>query len=150
MRDPNPTPADAPSGPNPPYDDLKKLRRDLRVTRIFCAVSSLLTLLLLAFGSVFYLTVREIQAEAEPIVQQLSYLNIPEVNRALEQFNDTVENVNWPEISQSLEDFDVDAFNNVLQDLDTEELSKALKNLNTAIENLERLGETLGKLPSLF
>lgn len=130
--------------------DIAKLSRELRATRIFCMISSLLTALVL-IGSIFFLlAIREARAEAEPVMQQIVALDVEGFNLALEQLNTTLESVDWEQVSQTIEQLDVDALNTAIENLDTAELSKALENLNNAVDALDSLGQVFSRFTSLF
>lgn len=133
-----------------PQTDLAKLSRELRTTRIFCMISSILTVLVLAGGTVFFLALRETRADAEPVIRQIVALDIEGFNLALEQLNTTLESVDWEQVSLAIEQLDVDALNTAIENLDTAELSKALENLNNAVDALEQLGQIFSRFTSFF
>lgn len=116
-----------------------KLTRELHVTRFFCILSSLFTLILLIGGFYFFRSLEPFYTLAEdvqPVLQQFSQLDIDAFNQALSQLD-------IEEIQSTLEQIDTDAINSVLNNLDAEELSEALKNLNDATETLHNLSERL-------
>lgn len=131
---------------NSQQTDLEKLSRELHITRIFCMLSSFLTILVLIGGVFFFMALRQVRAEAEPIIQQISALDVESFNETLAQ----VDSVDWAGVSQTIEQLDVDALNRALGGLDTEELSKAMENLNRAVETLERVGEAFSRFTSFF
>ena len=133
-----------------PQTDMAKLSRELRVTRIFCMISSILTVLVLIGGIFFFAALREARADAEPVIQQIVALDIEGFNLALEQLNMTLESVDWEQVSLAIEQLDIDALNTAIENLDTAELSEALENLNNAVDALEKLGQVLGRFTSLF
>lgn len=130
--------------------DMAKLSRELRVTRIFCMISSILTGLVLAGGTFFFVALREARTDAEPVIQQIVALDIEGFNLALEQLNMTLESVDWEQVSQAIGELDVEALNTAIENLDTAELSKALENLNNAVDALEQLGQVFSRLTSFF
>lgn len=130
--------------------DMAKLSRELRITRIFCIISSLLTAVALVGGIFLFAAFRQARTDAEPVIQQIVALDIEGFNLALEQLNTTLENVDWEQVSQAIEQLDVDALNTAIENLDTAELSKALENLNNAVDALEQLGQIFSRLTSLF
>lgn len=102
--------------------NMRQLAKELRLTRVFCAVSSLLTLCLLIGGILFFCKLQPVVSfiqEAQPVMEQLSKL-------------------------------DVEAVNTALQGLDTEELSEAASNMNKAAETLESWGEKLSSFTDFF
>lgn len=133
-----------------PQTDMAKLSRELRATRIFCMISSILTVLVLTGGIFFFFALREARADAEPVMQQIVALDIEGLNLALEQLNTTLESVDWEQVSQTIEQLDVDALNTAIENLDTAELSKALENLNNAVNALEQLGQIFSRFTSFF
>ena len=128
----------------------EKLAKELRATRIFCIISSLLTVCLLAGGFFVWNKVQPVISvlqEAKPVMEQLSELDVEEMNRTLEQVNVTLESVDWQQVSEALGELDVDAINEAVEGLDTEELTKAVENLNKVVSVLEKWGN---KWSSLF
>ncbi len=126
--------------------DVKQLTKELRVTRIFCVVSSMLTVCLLVGGIFLFMNLQPIFTflqEAQPVMEQMAALDVEEVNHTLEQVNVTLESVDWQMVSESLGELDVEAINAAIEGLDTEELTKAIENLNKTAEMLESLGEKL-------
>lgn len=102
--------------------DMRQLRKDMRLTRVFCAVSSLLTLCLLAGGILLFCKVQPVVSvlqEAQPAIEKLSQL-------------------------------DVEAINTAMEELDTKELSEAVTNMNKAAETLEIWGEKLSSFSGFF
>lgn len=100
----------------------KQLIKELRMTRIFCIISSLLTVGLLVGGFLVWDRVQPVISvlqEAQPVMEQLS---------------------------QSLKELDVDAINEAVAGLDTEELTKAIENLNKVASTLEKWGNTWNSL----
>lgn len=136
---------------------LEKLRKELRTTRIFCAISSVLTILLLVGGCFVVGMARDyvgkVQVYVEeltPVIQELSKLDVEEFNLTMENVNASLQSVDWEQVSVSLDKLDVEAINETIEDLDTEELTEALKNLNDASDKLRAIGEKMASFPSLF
>ena len=129
---------------------LNQLRKELRRTRIFCGISSLLTLLLLVGGFLIVTKAQSSVAEITPVVEELEQLDVEEFNRTAANVNATLESVDWEKLSVTLSELDVEALNDAIADLDTEELSEALKNLNDAADTIEGLNEKLEPLTSMF
>lgn len=118
-------------------NSIYKLTKELRITRFFCILSSLLTLFLLIGGffifrslEPFYHLVQDVQ----PVLQQFSQLDI-------ESFNQVLSQIDVEGIQSILEQIDTDAINSTLQGLDIEEFSTTLKNLNDITEVLRSLSE---------
>ena len=146
-------------------ESLLSLKKELIVTRIFCIISSILTIALLSGGIIVYVQMKPVFQVVEktgPVIEELSELDTESVNLTLEQINTTLGSVNWQEVSNAIEDvdwknvsdtigkLDVEAFNNAVEDLDTKELSKAIERLNGVIDTLEGWGEKLGSIKGLF
>ena len=102
--------------------NMKQLKKELRLTRVFCAISSLLTLCLLVGGILLFCRLQPVVVflqDAKPVMEQLSQL-------------------------------DVEAVNTALEGLDTETLSEAASNMNKAAETLETWGEKLSSFSDFF
>ena len=93
----------------------EKLIKELKITRIFCVISCLLTVGLLVGG---FLVFKQVQ----PMFQM-----VEKIGPAMEQ----------------LMGLDVEAFNDAIQGLDTEAISKAVENLNKASETMEKFGNVI-------
>ncbi len=145
--------------------NLEQLKKELRATRIFCIISSILTCALLIGGIYVYGQMRPVLGVVEqmgPVAEELKGLDIDSVNATLEQVNTTLGSVNWQEVSDAvgnvdwkgvsdtISELDVEAFNDAVEDLDTEELSKAIERLNGIIDVLEGWSEKFGSLTGLF
>lgn len=146
-------------------NSLEQLKKELRTTRIFCLISSILTGMLLVGGILIYTQIKpilDVVKDATPIVNELAKLDINSVNTTLEQVSGTLESVDWEgvstavgsvewqEVSETISGIDVEAFNKAVEDLDTQELSKAIERLNSVIDALEDWGEKLGSIKGLF
>lgn len=131
---------------------LNSLRKELRLTRVFCLISSILTVCLLI--SVIFLVNRlqpvyQFMEDTQPVLARIAELDTAAVN-TLEQLNVAVGDVDWEQLSGSLGKLDVDAINEALENLDTEELTITLKNLNDAVDTLKNIGDKLSSLPAVF
>ena len=146
-------------------NSLEQLKKELRTTRIFCLISSILTGMLLVGGILIYTQIKpvlDVVKDATPIVNELAKLDINSVNTTLEQVSGTLESVDWEgvstavgsvewqEVSETISGIDAEAFNKAVEDLDTKELSKAIERLNSVIDALEDWGEKLGSIKGLF
>lgn len=156
---------------------LEKLRKELRVTRIFCVISSLLTGALLAGGIFLYGQIKpifQLVEDTKPVIEELAELDIDSVNLTLEQISytlgtvdwqqvsdavgsvdwqqasDAIGSVDWKKVSESLSELDVDSINDAIEGLDTKEISKAVEKLNDVVEVLEGWGEKLGSFSGWF
>lgn len=134
-------------------DKLELLRKELRITRIFCILSSVLTVCLLV-GIILLLgmmkPVYKFMEEAEPVLVQASKLDVETFNDTLGQMQEAFGKVDWEQLSDSLNSLDVDAINNALEGLDMEEFSRSMTNLNDVIETLRDLGAKFNALSSVF
>ena len=116
----------------------RQLMKELKFTRIICMILSVLTLCLLAGGLFLYGKVRKLAEICEPVVEQVSQLNVESLNKTLEHVNVSMETVDWQQVSD------------VLEGLDTEEISKSLKNLNDAADRIREVSENLSSLAQWF
>ena len=132
------------------FQVLNQLRKELRITRIFCAISSLLTLFLLIGGIFVVNKVQNYMTEITPVVEKVSELDVEGFNQTLENVNVVLASVDWEKLSASLSELDVEALNAAIADLDTAELSEALTNLNDAADTLEEVSKKLTPITSVF
>lgn len=134
-------------------DDMKK---ELRLTRFFCIVSSLLTICLLAVIALLAIKLQPMYRfieEAGPALQKVSELDIDTMNHVIQDLETSMGQMDWNELADSLEQLDkldIETVNESLQSLDVEELSAALEHINNAADTLEGLSERFSALPSLF
>lgn len=132
---------------------MDEIKKELRLTRFFCIVSSLLTLCLLAAIGLLALKLRPVYLfieEAKPALQQVSELDIDTMNRVLQDVEIAVGQVDWNELADSLEQLNIEEINKSLQSLDMEEFSAALEHINKAADTLEGLSEKFSSFSSLF
>ena len=92
------------------YQDLDKLRKELRMTRFFSGITSVLLICVLVGGFLFFSKVQGYLEDAMPLVEQMS---------------------------AQLEQLDMDALNESIASLNTEELTEALEHFNDAVDTLE-------------
>lgn len=123
----------------------QQLRKELRFTRIVCMVTSVLTIFLLAGGILLFGRVQELAAIGEPVAEKVSELDVESLNDTLAHVNATLETVDWEQVADALGELDVDAINSAIEGLDTEELSKSLKNLNDAVEKIQEVSEKMNE-----
>ena len=131
-------------------NDMNKLYRELRSTRIIGIVSSLLAFLLLIWGGYLVYTIKGTLREAEPVMEKIAEVDVASLNATLEHVNETLESVDLEPIVQAIEELDVDGINAAIESLDMEELSKALKNLNDAADIMKKISQSLSPLTSFF
>ena len=105
------------------YQDLEKLRKELRMTRVFSSITSILLICVLIGGFIVFSKMQQ-------------YMDI------------TMQMVE--ELSAQLKQLDMNALNEAIAGLNTEELSKALENLNEAAETLENFGRSIKDFFSKF
>lgn len=119
--------------------DFAMLRRELKRTRIFCTISSVLSICLLVCMVIIAINIRPVIAYASETKDKLEQLAqfTREAEPLLADISQFTQDIHTG-ISQ-LSEVDMDALNKTLERLealDTEELSKALKNLNDAADRL--------------
>lgn len=146
---------------------IKKLQRDLLVTRIFSVISSILMIAILAGGFYMFRTVQtyavqvdgyvtEITAYAEsmePVVTQLSEVDVEVLNDTMEQMTIAFTGVDFEKLAQQIEELDVESINAKIDALDVETLNAKINALdidaiNEAVESLDtaELSEALANL----
>lgn len=131
-------------------NDMSKLYRELRLTRIVGIISSLLACLLLIWGGYLVYTIKGVLREAEPVMEKIAEVDVAGLNTTLEHVNETLESVDLEPIVLAIEELDVDGINAAIESLDMEELSKALKNLNDAADIMKKISQSLSPLTSFF
>lgn len=105
------------------HQNLEKLRKELRMTRIFNSITSVLLICVLIGGFIIFSKMQDYMDTAMQLVEELS---------------------------AQLKQLDMDAFNEAIAGLNTEELSKALENLNDAAETLENFSGSIKDFFSKF
>lgn len=132
---------------------IKKLRRELLVTRIMCGVTSALTILLLAGGGYLFGQMRRVVEQVQPVIEQAKAVDVENMNETLRQVRTSLENIELEEVVatlkqavDTLDTVDIDALNSAIEGLNTEELSKALANLNDAVDSLRKVEQSLGSV----
>ncbi len=123
----------------------RQLLKELKLTRILCMISSVLTLCLLAGGILLFGRVRELAETCEPVVEKVSQLDVESLNDTLGHINTSLETVEWEQVADALGRLDVEALNSAIEGLDTEELTESLKNLNDAVEKIREISEMLSE-----
>ena len=126
-------------------DDMRKLFRELRFTRIVSLFSSFLAVLLLIWGSYLVYIIKGIEKDAEPVMEKIAEVDIESLNATLEHVNETLESVDLEPVVQAIEELDVEGLNAAIGSLDMEELTKALKNLNDAADVFKQISQTLSQ-----
>lgn len=129
---------------------IEALRKELRLTRIFSAVTSLLIIAMLAGGFMVCSEVKTYVDEVWPLVEQLSTVDFAAISSTMETLEQTVGTVDWEYMSKQLGALNVDAINEAIEGLDTEELTKALANINEAAETLQKLSDGMKAFASKF
>lgn len=92
------------------YKDLDKLRKELRMTRIFSGITSVLLICVLVGGLLVFSRLKRSLEDSIPLVEKMS---------------------------AQLEALDVDALNESIAGLNTEELTEALEHFNDAVDTME-------------
>ncbi len=130
-------------------EELEKLKKELRITRVLCTVSSLLTaglLIGIVFLSVNLLPLIRFAEDVRPVMGSLKALDVEAVNGVLDQ----LETVDLKEFSDAVEQLDMDTLNDTLEqvdkaleDMDMEAVSTAVQNLNGVVDTLKSVSNTL-------
>ena len=105
------------------HQNLEKLRKELRMTRIFNSITAVLLICVLIGGFIIFSKMQDYMDTAMQLVEELS---------------------------AQLKQLDMDALNEAIAGLNTEELSKALENLNDAAETLENFSGSIKDFFSKF
>ena len=126
-----------------------ELKKELRMTRIFCVVSALLTAGLLL--AIILLSIRiqpliRYAEETRPVLDSLAALDVEAVNGTLNQ----LENVDLKALADSINELDMSVVNetleqvdSALEDMDVEALSTAIQNLNSIVESLKSVSSKI-------
>lgn len=153
---------------------LEKLRKELLLSRVFNTISSVLMVLVLLGGFLFYqkaqeyeklLTgyVEEVQEHSEEIqaaVTQLALLDVEVLNETLaetlsvlqevdwEMLSESIDSVDWEMVSKSIESVDWESVSKQLNELDVEAFNEAVEGLDTkeVSEALENMNDSVDKL----
>ena len=132
--------------------ELKSLRRSLRINRILNAVILVLLIALLAGGYMVVQKVLPSLADVKAIAESLEEMesglamlesvDIDALTQDVDEINAQLSSVDWESIITQVEALDVDGFNeamNSLEALDAEELEKAIENLNAVMATFQKL-----------
>ena len=128
----------------------EKLRRELRVTRFFSVVSSILMICILVGGFWVCSKVKGYAEQIWPLVEELSMVDYDVLNETMVKLDDSLNAVDWEKMSEQLSALDIEAINEAIAGLDTEELMDALENVNAASDKLKAIGESLEPIKSFF
>ena len=82
------------------YQDLEKLRKELRMTRIFSTATFILLICVLIGGFIVFSKIQEYMTIAMPLIEEMAEAleNFNEASESLENFTDSIKN-----FSQKLE-----------------------------------------------
>lgn len=129
------------------------LKKELKITRICCMISSILTLCLLIAVVVLFTKLQpvyEFMNTAKPVMEKAAEIDVDTLNETIGTLNETMGEVDWESLSDSLDALDVEAVNKLIESYDPEEFSRTLDNLNSAIEMIGTLSQKFGSLSSIF
>ncbi len=129
---------------------IEKLRKELRINRIFSVITWILMLCILVGGYLVFQKAEGYVKEIWPLVEELSTVDYAVLNETMGTLDDSLNAVDWEKVSEQLGALDMEAVNESLAGLDTEELMTALENLNAAADKLEKMGESLEPILSFF
>ncbi|MCR5426807.1 MAG: hypothetical protein K6E81_08255 [Lachnospiraceae bacterium] len=132
--------------------ELKSLRRSLRINRILNAVILVLLIALLAGGYMVVQKVLPSLADVKAIAESLEEMesglamlesvDIDGLTQDVDEINAQLSSVDWESIITQVEALDVDGFNEAmdsLEALDAKELEKAIENLNAVMATFQKL-----------
>lgn len=127
-------------------NEMRALRRDLKINRIFSGAACVLMLCIIIGGGVLWSRFRRYAEVAEPLVAQLADVDYEQLNEAVKKLEVTLDSVDWEELSRQVNAVDVEALNKAIEGLDTKELTEALENLNKAVQGVQNFtGKLFGK-----
>lgn len=129
---------------------IEKLRKELRITRIFSAISSVLMLCILVGGILVCNKVQDYVEQVWPLVEELSGVDYVVLNETMRKLDESLNSVDWEKMSDQLGELDIEAINDAIAGLDTEALMQALENVNAASDKLKEIGESLEPIKSFF
>lgn len=149
---------------------VKKLQRDLWITRLFAMFSSLLMIVILAGGYYLYQVVQvyvkqaegyvtEIMTYAEnvkPALNQLSQVDSEVLKQTLEQMSVAFAEVDFEKLAQQVEDLDVESINYKIDTLDVDAINEKINALDVESLNakiyaldIEGINETVESLDTV-
>lgn len=147
---------------------IKKLSRELLITRVFTGILSVLMILILVGGALAYRGftryTEEINAEMEgamamleeyagevrPVITKLEEVDMQAVNDTLVTLNQTMASVDWEDVTAQLSALDIESLNEAIEGLDTQELSVTLRNMNDVVEKLQNISDGMKSFFSKF
>ena len=149
---------------------IRKLQKDLRMTRLFAFVSSLLMVVILAGGYYLYQMVQvyvkqaegyvtEIMTYAEsvkPALNQLSQVDAEALKQTLEQMSEAFAEVDFEKLAGQIENLDVESINYKIDALDVEAINEKINALDVESLNakiyaldIEGINETMESLDTV-
>ncbi len=134
---------------------IKKLQRDLLVTRIFSMISSVLMIVILTGGFYMFQTVQTYAQQVdgyvteiityaenmEPAVNQLSKVDIEGLNATMDQMKVAFAEVDFERLAQQIDELDVEAINAKVAALDVDALNDKINALD-----IDGINETIASL----
>lgn len=147
---------------------IKKLSRELLITRIFTGILSVLMILILVGGGLAYrgftqyteeisremegamAMLEEYAGEVRPVIAKLEEVDMQAVNDTLVTLNQTMVSVDWEEVTAQLSALDIESLNEAIEGLDTQELSVTLRNMNDVVEKLQNISDGMKSFFSKF
>lgn len=137
---------------------IKKLQRDLWMTRLFAMFSSLLMIVILAGGYYLYQVVQVYVKQAEsyvteivtyaenvkPALNQLSLIDAEALKQTMEQMSVAFAEIDFEKLANQIESLNVDAINEKINALDVESLNAKIYALD-----IEGINETVGSLDAV-
>lgn len=149
---------------------IRKLQRDLWVTRLFAAFSSLLMIVILAGGYYLYQVVQvyvkqaegyvtEIMTYAEtvkPALDQLSQVDVEALKGTMEQMSVAFAEIDFEKLAEQIESLDVESINYKIDALNVEAINEKINALDVESLNakiyaldIEGINETVGNLDTV-
>jgi len=146
-------------------DSLEGLRKELRITRIFCGIASVLLVCVLLGGALMFGKIQDYAKQTQPLVDKLAEVDYRVLNETMSSLNTSLNEIDWAvlseqlseidwkrlsedigaidweALSEELSELDMDALNEAIAGLDTKELSTTLKNLNETAEAMKNFSD---------
>jgi len=129
---------------------VEKLRKELRVTRIFSMISSILMICIIVGGLLICNAAKGYVEQVWPLIEQLETVDFAAIDETVKTVDKSLNAVDWEYMSEQLSKLNVDAINEAIAGLDTQELTKALENINSAAETLQNMSGSLKAFTSKF
>ncbi len=128
-------------------NEMKTLKKTLFISKIFSAVSGVLSLVVIVVLIIGITRLNAFTKEVEVVADKVSQIDMVQINAAIEKFNTTVEQIDFAYINDSFKEVDMKAISEIVETIDAAELEETLENINDVSEKLKKISE---KITNLF